>query len=127
MWKDLATYIINHCTPYDKVVEVGAGKFLEVANNLQKHSKMNIILTDIKPSHEGIIQDDITHPNLTIYDGAHIIYSIRPPMELHQAIMNLAQNLGALLIIKPLTGDDINTKQKMRLVNYKKAVFYVYP
>lgn len=127
MWKDLATYIINHCTPYDKVVEVGAGKFLEVANYLQKHSKMNIILTDIKPSHEEVIQDDINRPNLTIYDSARIIYSIRPPMELHQAIMDLAQNIGALLIIKPLTGDDINTKQKMRLVNYKKAVFYVYP
>jgi len=52
MWKDLATYIINHCTSYDKVVEVGAGKFLEVANILQKHSKINIILTDIKPSHK---------------------------------------------------------------------------
>lgn len=127
MWKDLATYIINHCTPYDKVVEVGAGKFLEVANYLQKHSKINIILTDIKPSHEEVIQDDITQPNFTIYEGARIIYSIRPPMELHQAIMDLAQNIGALLIIKPLTGDDINTRQKMRLVNYKKAVFYVYP
>jgi len=106
---------------------VGAGKFLEVANNLQKHSKMNIILTDIKPSHEGIIQDDITHPNLTIYDGANIIYSIRPPMELHQAIMDLANTINATLIIKPLSGDDINTRQNMRLVNYKKAVFYVYP
>ncbi len=127
MWKDLATYIINHCTPSDKVVEVGAGKFLEVANNLQKHSKINIILTDIKPSHEGIIQDDINHPNLTIYDGAHIIYSIRPPMELHQAIMDLANTINATLIIKPLSGDDINTRQMMRLVNYKRAVFYVYP
>ncbi len=127
MWKDLALYIINQCTPSDKVVEVGAGKFLEVADNLQKHSKMNIILTDIKPSHEGVIQDDITQPNLRIYDGASIIYSIRPPMELHQAIMDLAQSIGAILIIKPLTGDDINTKQKMRLVNYEKTVFYIYP
>lgn len=127
MWKDLAAYIINHCTSYDKVVEVGAGKFLEVANTLQKHSKIDIILTDIKPSHEEVIQDDVTKPNLTIYEGARIIYSIRPPMELHQSIMDLNQNIGAMLIIKPLTGDDIDTRPPMRLVNYKKAVFYVYP
>jgi uncharacterized protein len=127
MWKDLASYITTQCAPSDKVVEVGAGKFLEVADSLQKHSKMNIILTDIKPSHEGVIQDDITRPNLRIYEGTSIIYSIRPPMELHQAIIDLAQTIGAILIIKPLTGDDINTRQKMRLVNYKRAVFYVYP
>lgn len=127
MWKDLASYITTQCAPSDKVVEVGAGKFLEVADNLQKHSKMNIILTDIKPSHKDIIQDDITQPNLRIYDGASIIYSVRPPMELHQSIMDLAQTIGAILIIKPLSGDSINTRQKMRLVNYKKAVFYVYP
>jgi uncharacterized UPF0146 family protein len=127
MWKDLASYITTQCTPSDKVVEVGAGKFLEVADNLQKHSKMNIILTDIKPSHKDIVQDDVTQPNLRIYDGASIIYSIRPPMELHQSIMDLAQQIGAILIIKPLSGDSINTRQKMKLVNYKKAVFYVYP
>ena len=127
MWKDLASYIINQTSPSDKVVEVGVGKFSEVAKNLKKHSKMNIILTDIKPSHEKVIQDDITQPNVRIYEGASIIYSVRPPMELHQSLLDLAHEMGATLIIKPLAGDDINTQQKMRLVNYKKAVFYVYP
>ncbi|MCK9150357.1 UPF0146 family protein [Methanobacterium alcaliphilum] len=127
MWKDFTSYIINQCQPNDKVVEVGVGKFHEVACNLQRHSKMNIVITDIKPCHEGVIQDDINHPKLSIYYGASIIYSIRPPMELHQSLINLAESVGATLIIKTLTGDDINTKKKMRLVNYKKSVFYVYP
>lgn len=127
MWKDFTAYIISQCQPTDKVVEVGVGKFHEVACNLQRQSKMNIVITDIKPCHEGVIQDDITHPKLSIYNGASIIYSIRPPMELHQALMDLADAINATIIIKPLTGDDINTKKKMRLVNYKKTFFYVYP
>ncbi|MDP1553550.1 MAG: UPF0146 family protein [Methanobacteriaceae archaeon] len=127
MWKDLASYIIKQCPPSAKIVEVGAGKFLEVGNKLQKHSKMNVILTDIKPSHEGVVTDDITQPNLKIYEGACIIYAIRPPMELHQSLMNISIKVGATLIIKPLAGDDINTKQNMRLVNYERVFFYVYP
>ncbi len=127
MWKDIALYIIEHCSPSDKVVEVGVGKFHLVASTLQDYSEIDLVLTDIKPSHSTVLQDDITQPCLEIYDGARFIYSIRPPSELHQALMDIANKVGAALIIKPLTNEDISTKQKMRLVNYKKASFYIYP
>lgn len=127
MWKDLAIYIINKCLPKDKVVEVGVGKFYLVSNYLLKHTKMDIILTDIKPSHEGIIADDITHPQMHLYENARVIYSIRPPGELHSALMDISKKTGAILIIKTLGNEPITTPEKMQLINYQKAVFHVYP
>jgi len=85
---------------------------------------MNIIMTDIKPYHDEIILDDIRQPNLKIYKNARLIYSIRPPEELHSHLEKLSRRIGADLIIKPLSTDSINTLEKMTLINYKKAVFY---
>ena len=126
MWKDLALYIIDNSSPNDKVIEIGAGKFLEVSSYIKDCSKINLIVTDIKPFQDWIIKEDIFNPNLELYDDVKIIYSIRPPMELHQALMDLAIRVNATLIIKPLTGDSINTRQKMKLTNYKKTSFYIY-
>ena len=86
-------------------------------------------MTDIKPFYEKhasaeILQDDICHANLKIYKGASLIYSIRPPEELHPALFRVAQKVGSDLIIKPYSDDSINTPKKMKLINYKKAIFY---
>ena len=124
LWNDLADYIIKNYADASKIVEVGAGNFLKVALNLQRHLEMDIILADIKPSHKCIIKDDISDPNLKIYGNASLIYSIRPPEELQPYIMKLAETVGADLIIKPLSTDSINTYRKMKLVNYKKTIFY---
>jgi hypothetical protein len=81
-------------------------------------------MTDIKPYHDQVILDDIRQPDLKIYEDAGLIYSIRPPEELHPYLENLSDSLGVDLIIKPLSTDFINTWKKMDLINYKKAVFY---
>ena len=81
-------------------------------------------MTDIKPSHDQIILADIRQPDVKIYKDAAFIYALRPPEELHPYLVNLSDSVGADLIIKPLSTDFINTRKKMELVNYKKAVFY---
>ncbi len=124
MWKDFVQYIINNYTDADKIIEVGVGKFHDVALMLEEHLKMDIIMTDIKPYSSKIILDDITHPNLEIYKGASLIYSIRPPPELHPCLIKVAGKVGADLIIKTFSTERINTKKKMKLINYKKAIFY---
>ena len=124
MWNDFADYIIKHYSQSSLIVEVGAGHFQQVACNLKKHLKVDIIMTDIKPYHDQIILDDIRQPNLKIYENAKLIYSVRPPEELHPYLENLSNITGADLIIKPLSTDFINTPGKMDLINYKKAVFY---
>ncbi|HOI39939.1 MAG TPA: UPF0146 family protein [Methanobacterium sp.] len=124
MWNDFTEYIIKHYSISPLIVEIGVGTFLKVAFDLKQHPKVNIIMTDIKPYHDQIILDDIRQPDLKIYKDAGLIYSIRPPEELHPYLENLSNITGADLIIKPLSTDFINTQKKMDLINYKKAVFY---
>ncbi|HHT18105.1 MAG: UPF0146 family protein [Euryarchaeota archaeon] len=124
MWNDFIEYLTKHYSNSPLIVEVGVGNFLKVALYLKNHLKVNIVMTDIKPSHDQIILDDIRQPDLKIYKDAGLIYALRPPEELHPYLVNLSDSVGADLIIKPLSTDFINTRKKMELVNYKKAVFY---
>ena len=124
MWKDFSEFIITHYKNASYIVEVGVGGFPLVALTLQEHLNMDIIMTDIKPSHENVIVDDITKPNLNIYSGASLIYSIRPPEELQEHIKRVAEIVGADLIIKTLSTEFIKPDKCMKLINYKKAIFY---
>ncbi|AXV37193.1 MAG: hypothetical protein CIT01_02725 [Methanobacterium sp. BRmetb2] len=134
MWKDFSCYIINNYSDANKIVEVGVGNFIKVAQNLQKYLNKDIIMTDIKPCHHTITEDDVTRPDLKIYEGSTLIYSIRPPTELHQHLANLALKTGSDLIIKPLSTEFININKinlkksknnEFKLINYKKASFYM--
>lgn len=123
MWKDFAQYIINNYANSDKIVEVGVGKFHLVGSILQENLKANIVLTDIKPSSIKIVQDDICNPDLKIYKGASLIYSIRPQPELQPYIINVAEKVGADVIIKPFSTEFVSSN-KMKLLNYRKTSFY---
>ena len=84
-------------------------------------------MTDIDPANENIIRDDVFNPNMSIYKDADILFSIRPPAELQEAIMKIRDNVNATLIIKPLFNEDLNMKtKKMKLKNYNRASFYIY-
>lgn len=124
MWKDFTNYIIANYWNASLIVEVGIGCFPLVAITLQEYLNMDIIMTDIKLYHDQIIVDDITNPNINIYKNASLIYSIRPPEELQPHIKNIAERVGADLIIKPFSTEFIEQDKDMKLINYKKAVFY---
>jgi uncharacterized UPF0146 family protein len=123
MWKDFAQYIINNYADADKIVEVGVGKFHMVGSILQENFKTTIVLTDIKPSSCKIVQDDICNPDLKIYKGASLIYSIRPQPELQPYIIDLAKKVGADVIIKPFSTEFVSSN-KMKLLNFRKTSFY---
>lgn len=128
MWNDLGEYIANLCTDKSKkplkVVEIAIGKFFKVSSYLEKCENIDLLMSDISPANDRIIKDDITNPNLKLYENTQIIYSIRPPSELQPYIGNLAAKTGSILIIRPLFNEDLNINKKMNLVNYKKAIFY---
>ena len=134
MWKDFSCYIINNYSDADKIVEVGVGNFVKVAHTLRRYLNKDIIMTDIKPYHKEIIVDDITKPDLKLYEGTALIYSIRPPEELHPYLVDLAIKINSDLIIKHLSTEFINinkislkkyeNKNEFKLINYKKASFY---
>ena len=126
MWNDFANFILNEVDDKEyKIVEVGVGKFLEISEILSSKENITLIRTDINPKDSTVIKDDITKPNMKIYENTDLIYSIRPSSELQPYLVKLANKINAQLIIKPLTNEDLNTgKVKMKLKNFKKASFY---
>ncbi|WP_298501434.1 UPF0146 family protein [uncultured Methanobrevibacter sp.] len=126
MWQDFGEYILSLTKNRNvKIAEIGVGRFSAIADMLSEKDNITIIKTDIDPADSTVIRDDITNPNLSIYENTDIIYSIRPPSELQPYIASLAEKIGCDLIIKPLTNEDLNTgRVKMKLKNFKKASFY---
>lgn len=124
--KDLAEYIARHYK--GKVIEVGIGKHPEVALLLKGH--VNVIGTDIVERDVGIpfVRDDIFDPDLRIYEGASLLYSIRAPAEMQRAIASVALRVGADVIIRPFGSEraDLSDCFEESVVNYKSAMFYLY-
>lgn len=127
MWDDFAEYILNEVGDNNvKIAEIGVGKFDRIAETLANKENVTIIKTDIIPKDSSVIKDDITNPNLELYEDVDIIYSIRPPSELQPHLVDLARKIDSQLIIKPLTNEDLNTpKVNMKLKNYNRASFYI--
>lgn len=127
MWKDFGEYILSEVGDKEvRIAEIAVGKFDEISLMLEEKDNITLIKTDIWPANESIIKDDITNPNLELYRDVDIIYSIRPPSELQPHLINLKRKTDAMLIIKPLTGEELNTPNaNMQLKNYKKASFYI--
>ena len=134
MWNDLEEFILKLAIENSektgkktKIVEIGAGKFQTISKNLSENENIDIVMTDIDPADENIIRDDVFNPNMNIYKDADILFSIRPPAELQEAIMKIRDKVNATLIIKPLFNEDLNMKtKKMKLKNYNRASFYIY-
>ena len=134
MWNDLEEYLLKLAIENSektgkktKMVEIGVGKFQTISKNLSKNEKIDLIMTDINPANEDIVKDDVFNPDMSIYEDADILFSIRPPGELQEAIMKIRDQVNATLIIKPLFNEDLNIKnQKMKLKNYNRASFYIY-
>ncbi len=129
VWNHFTDYIIDNYKDSRKIVEVGVGKIFQPSDILkQKLKDTEINIVDIHTTRFDVIKDDITTPTKDIYEGADLIYSIRPPEELQKDIIKLADTFNCDVIIKPLLSEEINydLENKLKLVNYKKISFYIY-
>ncbi|MBR5503967.1 MAG: hypothetical protein IKV87_05960 [Methanobrevibacter sp.] len=134
MWDDLEEYINNLANEHSfktnektKIVEVGVGKFQTISNHLKENENIDLLMVDIDPANEDVIKDDVFNPNMEIYNDADIIFSIRPPAELQDAIIKIRDEVDCTLIIKPLFNEDLSIKsRKLKLKNYNRASFYIY-
>jgi len=125
--EDLAEYI---CRNYSgRVVEVGVGHVADVAAIL-KAREMDVVLTD-KEAHKlgrlTVEKDDIFSPRLDLYLGASLLYSLRPPLELQIGMGELADRIGADILVRPL-GDEVATLPgfSRKLVNFGVARFFLF-
>ena len=97
-------YIARH---YRSAAEIGIGPFPDVGRALQDKG-LRILATDIRPyRYDGIevFVDDVTDPDLTLYRGIQLIYSVRPPLELVPYMKRVACEINADMIIKPLSSE----------------------
>ncbi len=127
-YEDIAEYILKNYT--NKVVEVGVGSLPHVALLLK--DKMDVVVTDVnEQKYTGVrfCRDDIFSPDMGIYRNASLIYSIRPPIDIQEAIAMAAKEAGADLLIRPFGNEKADLRRfykEYTLVNYKKARFYLY-
>lgn len=123
---EIADFILRQYS--GKVVEVGAGFMPDVALLLMKH--LTVVATD-KEEHsvEGlpVTEDDIFSPRMEIYEGASLLYSIRPPTEIQIAMGRLAAEIRADLLIRPLNDEIAELRGFYRtLINSGDARFYIF-
>ena len=127
-YEDIAEYIIKNYR--GRVVEIGVGGLPHVALLLK--DKLDVVVTDVNEQKDtGVMfcRDDIFAPDMGIYKNASLIYSIRPPIDLQDAIARVAKEAGADLLIRPFGNEKADLGRYYReyeLVNYKKARFYLY-
>lgn len=125
--RDLAEFIAKNYS--GRVVEVGVGYFPPVARRLLELG-LDVLLTDREErliAGMRVEKDDIFSPRRQIYQGASLIYSIRPPLEMQFALGELAARVGADVIVRPLQ-DELAELAGFgrRLVNYGEARFYLF-
>ncbi len=109
---------------YSSVAEIGIGHYPDIAYKLVLKG-IDIIATDIYPFHYRDIKffiDDITEPDISIYNSARLIYSIRPAPELVIYMKKLARTIKVDLIVKPLSSEFHDGE----LINYKGINFYLW-
>jgi hypothetical protein len=129
-YDDLAEYICLNYPRGARVIEVGIGRHPDVA--LLLNDCFDLTCTDVvDPEAPGIrfVRDDIFRPDMGIYKGASLIYSIRPPVDLQDSMAAVASRAGADLIIRPFSSERTDLSRffsRFRIVNYKKAGFFLY-
>ncbi len=129
-YEDIAGYIRARYPPGSRIVEVGVGGHPEVAQLLQ--GDFDVVCTDVSESGpDGVryVRDDIFRPRMALYQGASLIYSIRPPIDMQDCIAEVAKAVGADLLIRPFSSERTDLKKyfrNFRVVNYKSAVFFMY-
>jgi uncharacterized UPF0146 family protein len=128
--EDIAGFIRSSYPHGSRIVEVGVGGHPEVA--LLLNDSFQVVCTDISEAGpEGVtyVKDDIFKPNMDVYGGASLIYSIRPPVDMQDSIASVAKRVGADLLIRPFASERTDLKKFFRnfkCVNRRNAVFFLY-
>ncbi len=87
---------------YTRAVEVGVGRNTE-ASMILAGKGILLRCTDIKelslPGDLPFSVDDIFSPRLSLYEGADVIYAIRPAIEMIPPLIDLAKAIDCDLIV----------------------------
>jgi len=112
------------------IVEVGCGRFSAVAVALRPFFKvtatdlLEIDAVDCRLA-PVYIKDDVTSPVLRVYQGASLIFSSRPPLEIQSNILALSGRIGADALIKPF-GSEIIEDVRLTLRSVRGLPLYLF-
>ena len=87
---------------YTRAVEAGIGRNTVAAEML---AEKGILLrcTDIReqelPQHLQYVRDDLFSPDLSLYKGADVIFSIRPAIEMVPPLLDIARAVNCDLVV----------------------------
>ncbi len=102
--KGIVRYVVGK---YSRAVEIGIGHFPDVALALSGKG-VQVFATDTERfqyANLRVVVDDVTEPDLSLYSGVHLIYAVRPPMELIPYMVRLSKTISTDLIVKPLASE----------------------
>jgi uncharacterized UPF0146 family protein len=95
----IGEYIAKH---YTSVVEAGIGNNTEAARILHD-AGASVRSTDIRnipvPDWLTFTVDDIFTPDIRLYEGAEVIYAIRPAIEMIPPLISLAGRINCDLLV----------------------------
>src|SRR2546425_13269691 len=110
MFDDLVEYVREKYSRASKIVELGVGSRIDVAERIKKHLLMAEVLVTVKDEawvrrtvtgQVRAVADDVMFPQMPIYQNASLVYSIHPPFEIVAAMVDLAGRIGADLLVVP--------------------------
>jgi uncharacterized UPF0146 family protein len=110
LFDDLVEYVCENYSRASKIVELGVGSRIDVAEKIKKSLPLvEVLVTDkdeswVRKHGTGQVRavaDDVRFPQTPIYQNASLVYSIQPPFEIVEPMILLARRIGADLLVVP--------------------------
>jgi len=124
----LVEYVRKNYVEGARLVEVGIGERDGTARALAD-AGFEVTATDIHDVETGegveFVRDDVTSPDTSVYEGASLVYSLRPPYEIHADIDSVARSVGADTLLVPLADEGAPLGRDFELVNRDGRAFFV--
>jgi hypothetical protein len=126
----LVEYVRENYAEGARIVEVGVGRRDDTARALAD-AGFEVAATDVRDVETGegveFVRDDVTSPDTSVYEDASLIYSLRPPYEIHSDIDSIARSVGADTLLVPLAdeGTPLERDGDFELVNRDGRAFFV--
>src|SRR6266705_300206 len=126
MFDDLVEYVRENYSRATKIVELGVGSRIDVAERIKKHLPLTeILVTDkdeawVRKHSTGQVRavaDDVMFPQTPIYQNASVFDSIHTQFEILAPMVDLAGSIGADLLVVPRSDE-----QEMFHDGWKKLV-----
>ncbi len=110
MFDELVEYVRENYSRASKIVEVGVGSRIEVAEKIKKSLPLAEVLVTDKDeawvrqhmtSQIRAVADDVRFPQTLVYEHSSLLYSLHPPFEILEPMVLLARRIKADLLVVP--------------------------